>query len=1345
MSPQLALTLLLMLLVSGCGGVCLEPGKGISSNSVEIKVPVQPPGASRKNPVTYWVHSGRAVESDKELKLTVENTISLCPKDASTAAVVKMFPEDLVGKRPEHEFYDTLLDVVKGDRVEFSPFLHSLSLPSCDKIEHEESFVIYHGGSDLYKDKDCKQGIPAKDLCSSGAYGGSGLLYIKSDGEQNNSSSKCQEVPAGLTLPRIGGSKAETLRLGFPIGYMARFKRITDNGRELLEASSKYAVATGRIYDARTIRTRYREFTTDFCSELKTGYVTKKIQERTLADFKRLESIEYSLNDKDEQKTRQPAVSPPKYEKYKEMLKEYTEYDISCNCGMICKPSDKIDSEECTRSIVQIVGDELTCPTAKPAKAESVPSEIADDEASMEAAMKQYLPASMKLGGKGEAVEPNTYELAEGAAATVLPTPSSTGTASQTVDIRKNGCSTAGCKWIPESAGSSGNTFLNSSLKMYEKYEVPESGRLFLTYLGKRNSANTAAGTNSAQQSVDYEMSGFYSLRVHRTCYSTAGKKLYMYIGTTPPDFLPGQGGSEKEVELDLEQQNPKGSFVINKKGNGTGKTGNIYYGIAVDEKYDGQLKDNNYPDNYYSVRLWLPTWEPIFSQFFAKLQGVLMNVLYGVTLPDDGYPCDISKAIRESAAKGQEGAIQKIYKGQTTSKPFWMAIQALLTLYLLFSALGYILGVIKITKYDLAVRVAKIAFLVSLFSPTSWQFFNEHCFQLFVGGVSEIITAFSGYLDGDSSFKFLDATLGILLTAELWLRLLALLIAGPVGWLAFIGVVWALVSFFLAMIQAMIMYLFVIITIAFLLTLAPIFFAFLLFQKTAQLFQGWLKMLVNFSLQPIILFASLAFLNQLILTSLHEVTDFTACENCAIGINIPSDDPGVPSRPDICLLPVMLPIGFSNELSIEDRQREGLARDDIGFMGLPFGVAVVLTLVICCTAIKEFVKISEILAHSISGSVASAAGSAMGAMQSMLSVAGLDSATQQRIAAARNMVTPGTDKVQFEGREGGAAAAQEGAEHAERGEAGGSVARAQVLSDSDAAAGGKGGAGGDDRAHMVGVPDVPVGGGPFGEDVASGAGDSVARAQMLSGADAAAGGKSGACGDDRAHMVGVPDVPVGGGPLGEDVASGAGGSAAGGEEGEVAGMGAPSTYDSDEPDGPPASDEQPHVEDLLSGAGDADGPAGMVGSHEEEWAPEQQDEPRADEQDVPDYRDDVAHASVDNVGGEVTPQEAVDHVMPDDAGDQGIMYSPEGDTRTHASVVDHDVVSPGTADSGVSRGEQESRGDEEVTRTTGGTGEVIGDEIGEDHSGDSDGQGIEEKLSKSPDNEGPGEVQDEE
>ncbi|MFV9878278.1 MAG: type IV secretion system protein [Anaplasma ovis] len=1375
------LLIALVLLISGCGGVCIEPGKGVSSSSVEVKVQVQPPGASRQNPATYWVNSGYRVEANSELKLTVENTISLCPKDASTPATVRMFPEDFISSRPENEFYDTLLDVVKGDRVAFFPFLYDLEFPSCEKIGNEESFVIYYGNSDFYKDNACKLCVDSKDICSSGAYGGSASLYYK------DKSSKCQEVPEGIELPKLGGSDVQTPRLAFPLGYMSKITKSKEHGREILKSNSKYMVATGRIHDGRTVKVNGPpDITQELCEKLKQDkFITRVIEGRNLVELKQNKNPgKYEKGPAYTNEERQ-ATKP----NYDALLREYTEYDISCNCGLICGPSDRVNKEDCTRSIVRVMNDKVMCPTTKPKKDINEGQKIDIESPD---ALKEYLDLPPDISD----VKNAAYEIAEGAVAVI--------SAGKDKNIASSGCANS-CKFLPGKvtniSSASGGAFKDLSLKMHESYEVPESGRLFLSYLKQTQMSGSGSTSGNGEEA---SMQGFYTLRVHRTCYATSGKKLYMYIGEQAPNFLPGNGGSGA-IELDLESQNPKGIYVINKKDQDGavkdgGKSGYLYFGIAVDEKYDDQLKDGNYPDNHYSVRLWIPTWEPIISKFFALLQGTLLNVLYGTEMSTTQGVAnvdqvdDIASAVEKSFKENKKGAIQQIYSNQVTSKPFWMLIQGVLTLYLMFSAVGYIMGVIKITKYDLAIRVAKVVFLVCVFSPGSWRFFNEHCFSMFIGGVSDIIAAFNGYLDGDRSFKFLDATLGLLLTSELWLRLLALIAAGPVGWLAFVGVVWALIEFFLAMFSAMITYLFSILAVAFLITLAPIFFSFILFQRTRQLFDGWLKVLMNFSLQPIIIFASLAFLNQMILTSLHVVTDFTACENCAIGINIPSNDPGTPNKPDICLLPVMLPIGFSNELSVNDRYREGLAREDIGFMGLPFGVAIVLMLILCCKSVREFVKISETIAHSISGSVASITASAMGATQAMLGVVGLDAASQQRIAAARGMAPPGEEKVQFESRDG-ARPMQEGADpKSPEPDGDGAAARAATQGVDDSAApdagSGDSAAGasqsGDDSvagggAPRVGVPDVADFGGSGGE------GSPLMGDQS---SDMVQGATSG--GDEDASRSGVPDdvgvahyeevgadAPMGPGggeaeddQYGGDMLSGASddvGVAHYEEVGADAPMG---------PGGGEAEDDQ-YGGDMLSGASDDEQsrlhPEDSWFDARSEW--EDEPSPLAGGEDVRPSGDTGAADSEEPGHGahhedNLDDQSIAQSVGDSDASDSGADTDEVGrtDTTSHAEYAESDVgqddqqQSPeeepddhARAASGAEHPEHPEQKDDDSKASQGYQAEFVdhlsGIEEADDSTGrrvdvaehttdgaadsygNSDGEVIEEKLNKNPDN----------
>ncbi|ACZ49140.1 putative plasmid conjugal transfer protein [Anaplasma centrale str. Israel] len=1376
------LLIALVLLISGCGGICIEPGKGVSSSSIEVKVPVQPPGASRENPATYWINSGHRVEKDRELKLTVENTISLCPKDASTPAIVRMFPEDFVSStRPQHEFYDTLLNVVEGDRVAFYPFLYDLEFPSCEKIGNEESFVIYYGNSDFYKDKACKLGIDAKDICSSGAYGGSAALYYKTP--KNGAGGQCTDVHKDITLPKLGGNSVQTPRLAFPLGYLSKITKTTEHGKEVLQSNSKYMIATGRVYDGRTVKINGPpEITDGLCKKLKEGNITRVIEGRSLVELKQNKNPgKYDNKNKNSSGNgssgNQSATITEEQKEQDALLREYTEYDINCNCGLICKPSDLANKEDCTRSIVRVMNDKVVCPTTKPKKVPEGDKAIEIDDSSLDA-LKDYLDFTLPDKDIGD----SAYELAEGAIAVIK----TTKNGQDNKDIATNDCN-KDCKFLPEEVKSlsSAGEFSKHSLKMHKSYEVPESGRLFLSYIKPSSNTGGTGNTNNEES-----MQGFYTLKVHRTCYATAGKKLYMYIGKEAPKFLPGEGstgGGNDVVALDLEGNSvdPKGIYVINKKGTdgspaANGKEGYLYFGIAVDKEYDEQLKDGNYPDNYYSVRLWVTTWNPTISKFFALLQGTLLKILYGTemsTTQGDANVdevADISSAVEKSFKEDKKGAIQQIYSNQVSGR-FWMFIQGVLTLYLMFSALGYIMGVTKITKYDLVVRLAKVTLLVCMFSQDSWKFFNEHCFSVFIGGVSDIIAAFNGYLDGDKSFKFLDATLGLLLTSELWIRLLALIAAGPVGWLAFVGIIWALIEFFLAMFQAMIAYLFSIMTVAFLITLAPIFFSFILFQRTRQLFDGWLKIIMNFSLQPIIMFASLAFLNQMILTSLHAVTDFTACESCAIGVNIPSDDPGTPNRPDLCLLPVMLPIGFSNELSVDDRYREGLAREDVGFMGLPFGLAIAIMLILCCKSVREFVKISETLAHSISGSVSSITASAMGATQGMLGVVGMDAASQQLIAAAKGMVPPGEEKVQFENRDG-VRPMQEGVDQSKSPESDGdgTAARAAVgqgvddptpgpEAESGASAAGAGHEGHDDvsgdRGLRVGVPDVANLDGPGESPLVDDQPNDMAQA-ATSGDDGGVGrhGVPDDVGVAHYEEVGA-DMPVGpegegheGDPHGVDMIGDAGDDA---QSRLSTGSG---------------FDVQPEWEDVSSPTANEDGayvagetgdphesPVGETGAADSEESGQSARGGAHHEDTLDDHAGPIAHdvgssdgddsgVSADEVGRTDTTTHAAS-----DAGQDELQRPEEGPAaEDYAQAVSSADSGQESSSSDRETPPQEHRaefvdhlsGIEEGGDPAGQRADIVEDPAGgaADNYDNTDGEVIEEKLNKNPDNDTPAE-----
>ncbi|KJV68979.1 TrbL/VirB6 family protein [Candidatus Neoehrlichia procyonis] len=988
------INLLLIFLLTGCGVNCIETGQGFSNSSVEVKVRVPPEGADRKNPSTYWINTGRTISASERVVLNVTNTINLCPYDTNESKEMDVSVLlTSTGKAIP-------IKAMQGDYLRFSLGSTDIDVKDCSKEWLDSKKIIYYSDDEFFRDKECNTPILAKDICNSGL----SSYFIKNENQ-------CQAVDniiprlKGTTIKiysdnRVLNTKNSNKYSQFNADYdlwvkpgeklaAVKIKKINDYPNWII---SKYA------YDARSFSTKKLSLDElkkscsllkgDYTNFLKSSYkdvffpgqftqavIPPQLQYSNnmyksdpYAYYNHLPNSKgFFVNDDDYVKKYDEIIKKftdyqnsikktikhdTDYQIIKNIMNNYTGYDINCNCGMICKPSDSINSPSCVRSVLKVLNDKVICPTTE--------EKILDDISQGNAIQNVNLS--------------NSYDILGGFFVVI--------SADDSLRFNKDGGSTISNTFYENTNAS--ESIKDYSLKLNHNYKI-------------KNPVPAQSYIKGIMSVPGNSLIGNYTVFWNRICTVESGEKLFMYIGDSSPTEFPGN--SNEHFELNTQNTKTKGIYEINVDN--PPKSGTIYLGVKIDPHYDDQFKEPKYlQDNYYSVRLFFSTWEPHLSNLFSKIKGALLYILYGV----DGNVDDIPSAIQNAKKLNKFGAIQLIYSHHTKSSSLWGAIQALITLYIMFSVFGYLIGVIKVTKYDLVVRIVKMAVILMLFSQNSWQFFSEHFFSLFIIGVTDIIGAFNGYLDGDSSFKFLDSTMGVLLTGETWLRFISLLVAGPVGWMIFIGIIWACISFFVCIIEAMIMYLFSIVAAAFLITLAPLFFAFLLFQLTKTLFDAWIKMLVNFSLQPIILFAALAFLNQVLLTSLYKITDFSACNKCFYGIKFPSDD--ADEAPiDICLISFMLPVGYSNDLSINERVREGQSRHNVGFLGLPFELTSVLILIVIGNAMRAFRGLSEAMAHSISGSISGISTSVHWATQSLLSTVGLDQETQNIIHSARRMV----------------------------------------------------------------------------------------------------------------------------------------------------------------------------------------------------------------------------------------------------------------------------------------------------------------------------------------------------
>ena len=205
-------------------------------------------------------------------------------------------------------------------------------------------------------------------------------------------------------------------------------------------------------------------------------------------------------------------------------------------------------------------------------------------------------------------------------------------------------------------------------------------------------------------------------------------------------------------------------------------------------------------------------------------------------------------------------------------------AVSAVLVLSTIFFGIGFTIGVIPATAREFQVFLLKVA--------TIWIFATQADYLIGIGykllvdgmrdGVDLVLgnfgvtpTTITVYnkmdLFTDSMVQFaaryvgIDKTKGGDVCKDAIFAALAVMAVAfpPFGFLAVTLLIRVAVTFF----RAVFGYIYAMIGIAFLLTLAPFFLSFYLFRQTRQYFEKWLGYMVSFSLQIVIMFAFLAFI----------------------------------------------------------------------------------------------------------------------------------------------------------------------------------------------------------------------------------------------------------------------------------------------------------------------------------------------------------------------------------------------------------------------------------------------------------------------------------------------------
>lgn len=257
-------------------------------------------------------------------------------------------------------------------------------------------------------------------------------------------------------------------------------------------------------------------------------------------------------------------------------------------------------------------------------------------------------------------------------------------------------------------------------------------------------------------------------------------------------------------------------------------------------------------------------------------------------------------------------GIVQRVFNSMVNDTRFPAAISALLGLYITWTGFLFMTGMSPITQKEAIIRSVKIGIVAVLLQPNSWEFFNTRLFNIVTDGGLELIAYVisSGYQDATVNpmvyqttpaliFKIFDEPLAYMVSHAFWFKMGALMLSGVMGFIFSLIMIGACVIFACAVGRMIMVYIVSLMVVALLLMLAPVFISFILFQYTNQLFQSWMKQLLSYIIQPMMLFAMMVLMVRILSVLLFHIMSFTACKICLFKF-----DWSLGEEIHVCLLP---------------------------------------------------------------------------------------------------------------------------------------------------------------------------------------------------------------------------------------------------------------------------------------------------------------------------------------------------------------------------------------------------------------------------------------------------------
>ncbi|AFB20681.1 TrbL/VirB6 family protein [Rickettsia canadensis] len=354
-------------------------------------------------------------------------------------------------------------------------------------------------------------------------------------------------------------------------------------------------------------------------------------------------------------------------------------------------------------------------------------------------------------------------------------------------------------------------------------------------------------------------------------CIMTNGVGLYFLIAAknTDPNISPDSQRKPQGITQHLGEPPPNNDYAFYS----ISSTGQFLKAGGINYQYKGEDK-SKYAQS--------PLYFKIIDKFYNDNSGQYRLVIKsGIsdTRPDPlQFLTNLIKKVLFGTSDQDHGIVRKVYTQIIDTSGYRMSVSAILTLYIMFTGFSFLIGNINLTHVELIIRILKVSIVSILLSTDkAWTFFHDYLFVFFIDGVQQILQIIN---EASANGPGSQSLLGLLIAPQTLSKLFSLLF---VDWLGFIYIILYLIALyfiFLLIFKATIIYLTALIIIGMIITMGPIFICFMLFNITRSLFENWLRQLISYAIQPLILFAGIAFISMIIRTEIYSTLGFAVCKH---------------------------------------------------------------------------------------------------------------------------------------------------------------------------------------------------------------------------------------------------------------------------------------------------------------------------------------------------------------------------------------------------------------------------------------------------------------------------------